>query len=511
MLTEDYLLDIMVSAEQTIENKTFEANIFLNFKDKEIPLNKHKRIRFLECSFKGFSMANLRIENSTLEFINCTFHRLRLLDSKLTDLHFDDCTAKNISLYSSEINSIHIGSCDIKTELLLSKLKGGFGNIVNGKISKITIYSNEFEVIDITSKNTIDTIELHAFNSVSITGGVKKINSNLGEFNKLEIEALYENIDKKDGSGKKEPSIVANKIEELSIAWNSFNGSVKIEDLEIEHLTMNDVNNEKGFMRFNELKISKADFRDVAIKSFYWNQVVFKDELRIERCDFSSLKIANVKWLTNSKKLSDSFIDEEVPLFYLLRKRWFERFKKNEDSNNVRFLYSWRKKWFGDLHCYDDEDLSILQYERETYRQLKATSISNHNLLDSLDFYRNEMRLHWKEMRINGERNWADRFLVFVNRIVSDFGQNWWWPLLWLFAIHFWLVFCLFSGEWVVHLKPNQQIGFWGEYFNLLIPIHKMPDYITTDGGKITDFVMRIFSSYFIYHFIQASRKFGKA
>ncbi len=508
MLTENYLLDVMVSVE-TIENETYETTINLNFKDKEIPGDKYKRLEFLNCTFKkGVSITNLEMENLVIEFTNCTFQSFRLINSKLADFHFDKCNLNNFSIFHSEIDSVYFTDCQAKKELVLSEVKGGFVSVSNSEISKFRLFCKEMEEVDIISKNTIDTIELNAFKKISITGSVKKIISHLGEFNSLEVEALYDYID--EGDGEKKASIVANRIEELSFRYNSFTGSVKIEDLEIDHLNMNDVDSDKGFMRFNELKIKKAHFSDVAIKSFYWNQVTFKDELRIERCDFSSLKIANVKWLPG-KKMSDSFIDEEIPLFYLIRKKWFEKFEKNQKSKGTLFLHSLRKRFFGDLDLYDDQDISDLQYERETYRQLKATSISNQNLMESLDFYRNEMRLHWKEMRINNERNWADRVLVFVNRVVSDFGQNWWWALLWLFAVHFGLMLCLFFGKWEIDVSATHHIGFWGEYFNLLNPVHKTPDYVTTEWGKVTDFVMRIFSSYFIYHFINASRKFGKS
>ena len=44
----------------------------------------------------------------------------------------------------------------------------------------------------------------------------------------------------------------------------------------------------------------------------------------------------------------------------------------------------------------------------------------------------------------------------------------------------------------------------------VLNPLHKTPEYINTGLGLFTQFLMRIFNSYFIYHFVKATRKFGK-
>lgn len=117
------------------------------------------------------------------------------------------------------------------------------------------------------------------------------------------------------------------------------------------------------------------------------------------------------------------------------------------------------------------------------------------------------MNLYWKEIIIEGGEKWYDRVLVFLSRWVSDFGQNWTMPLILLFTIHAVLMNCIFSWDTTL-TYGNLKIGFWGEYFQLLNPIHKLPDYINTDGGKIADFFMRIFGGYFIYHFIKASRKY---
>ena len=157
---------------------------------------------------------------------------------------------------------------------------------------------------------------------------------------------------------------------------------------------------------------------------------------------------------------------------------------------------------------FDQINISELKYNIETYRQLKAASIANHNQIEALAFYRNEMKLYWKLVRIEGGIPWYDRALVFVNRWSSDFGQNWFLPLFWMFL--FALLFYSSFLDW--NYFGNNWSGWdeFGQFWVVFNPVHKTPDYINTGPGLFTEFIMRVFTGYFIYHFIKASRKFGR-
>ena len=101
-----------------------------------------------------------------------------------------------------------------------------------------------------------------------------------------------------------------------------------------------------------------------------------------------------------------------------------------------------------------------------------------------------------------------DRILVFLNRWVSDFGQSWLLPLLWLLIFHFILFMSIF--EWQFSLELTDFKRGLGEYFQLLNPVHKTPEYINSGMGLFTEFWMRVLGGFFIYHFIRATRKFAK-
>ena len=303
----------------------------------------------------------------------------------------------------------------------------------------------------------------------------ESIDFDIPQFDSIKFEALYDEDNK--------TSTLA-IIKSFSADDLNFSGLLTFREIEIEHFVLSNVASSSGIIRLTEVFIENAEFEDCSISSFYWNQVHFNKMLEIEGCDFSGLKLTNVKWLSE-KKLSNSFLDQKINLFYGLRKKGLE--KRNS--------------------LFDKEELMLLQYERDTYRQLTAASIASNNHIEALDFYRNEMRLYWKEIRIKGGVKWYDRVLVFLNRWVSDFGQNWWLPLFWMFSLHtliyFWMIDFHFTASWTDFKNGG------GQYFELLNPVHKTPDYIK--GFYVgLELLMRVLNGFFIYHFIRATRKFGK-
>lgn len=156
---------------------------------------------------------------------------------------------------------------------------------------------------------------------------------------------------------------------------------------------------------------------------------------------------------------------------------------------------------------YDKDDIVSLRYQKDTYRQLKKASLTNNNLIDALQFHANEMQSYWREIRLIGGDNFWDTILIFLNRWSSNFGQSWILPLVWLFLFH--SLFFLFVMSYFFGNSFSGNFEF-GQFWVLLNPLHKTPDYINTGSGLFTEFLMRIFNSYFIYHFVKATRKFGR-
>lgn len=497
-----------------IRGETFDKDFVLDFKGINL-IQEYSIMSIVieDCVFHGFFRLQNIDSHIVITIRNCSFKESKgqlILDINVLNLWLENCEFSSLGIINTTSSVINITDCcsteevgffDVKSDLVEIRWDQKNGNKASFKFS-----APEISELNIESKNNVDKLTISSIKEAEIKGNYGSISLFPETIKSILIES-YEvfvpNTEETEGK-----TIKYNQIDKVLCAYQSFTGILILNDLFIKSLIFDNVENSNGSVRFNELTIEDSKIFDVTIKSFYWNQVWFKDKLTIERCDLSGLKIANVRWLDRSKKVSDSFIDKKVSWFYSIRKRWFDRFESNED--HIENFYCIREFCFGRLNDYDEDDLRALQHERETYRQLKAASSANQNQIESLDFLKNEMRLFWKEIRINGGINWGDRILVFVNRIVSDFGQNWWLPLIWLFGIHFLLLLTLFYGDWEIILNSHKKVSFFGEFITTLNPIHQMPEYVNTDWGKVSDFSMRIFSSYFIFHFIRASRKFGK-
>lgn len=329
----------------------------------------------------------------------------------------------------------------------------------------------DLEIKSVT--NSIQLLNIQGARNADIEGDFESVKFNVKQFENIQF---HENYDK---------DCTQSIIKNFNVRNVNFDGSLVINNLHISNFKLDEVTSQNGSIRLNEVEIENFSIIDSSIASFYWNQVEFIKDPEIIRCDLSSLKMNNVTW-SKEKKLHISALDEKIPLFYGLRKNKLKKLELN----------------------FDEDDIREMQYQRDTYRQLKATSIANHNHIEALDFYRNEMRLYWKEIRINGGINWQNRILVFLNRWSSDFGQNWLYPIIGLVLFHSFFFSCLLNWDYFSNNLNGD--GEFTRFAELLNPTHSIPDYISTGWGYITDLLMRISIAYFAYHLIKATRKYGK-
>lgn len=456
------------TAGRHISDHTFTQLIGFNFNRKSL-INKNA-LTFENCTFKkGFEISNLK-NNISLNFINCHFEDglQRFSDLSLFRLHFEDCSFSNLGIVDSDIITFNVRNCSSNVHYIQFRSITSARLVIDwkdeSKQASFGIWSTEIERIDIKSQNNVKDLIIFDTKDLVFEGSLLgELSIPAKKFNTIKIEPFYIN----DSSGSK---VEYKKIESLSLVNNSFSGTLKIRNVDIESLSISNIECYDGMISLIDLEIEKAQFLDVNIKSFYWSQLNFRKILKIERGDLSNLKFANINWL-KGRKVSDSEIGKTKE----------QIIKKGH--------------------------LKKLQDERETYRQLKAASSSSHNHIEALSFYKNEMRLYWQGIRINGGVSIWDRILVFLNRWVSDFGQSWALPLLWLFVFHTLIYFCIIGFNFTKDYEAFR-VGA-GQYFELLNPVHKTPDYIK--GFNIgLELLLRVLDGFFIYHFVRATRKFGK-
>lgn len=342
-------------------------------------------------------------------------------------------------------------------------------NLQDGNnIREINFASNlDVENIVVEAKYSIERIILNDLYNVALNGYFKQIVVQSKKINQITLSGLYTDSDK------------FGAVDNLEFKNQNFTGNLTLSKLAIRKLIFRNLTSINAVFNFVNVKIKLAIFDNVKISKIHLDLVEFSEELIFKNSDLSGLRPNNVTWLPNLV-ISPDHTKLSIP--------WFYRFRKKR--------------------AHDDVLITELKQQRDAYRQLKVASQNNHNQTEALAFYRNEMRLYWKEIRLVGGEKWYNTVLIFLNRIISDFGQNWVSPLLILFGVHFILFMCIYKWQFSCNLT-DVEYGV-GQYFRLLNPVRVTPDYINSGMGIFTDFWMRVLNGFFIYHFLKAGRKYGK-
>jgi len=69
---------------------------------------------------------------------------------------------------------------------------------------------------------------------------------------------------------------------------------------------------------------------------------------------------------------------------------------------------------------------------RETYRIIKHSFDSIGNTIEANNYFALEMDKLYSEL--NWKNNFSEKLLLAINKCTSNFGQNWWLPILWIFG-----------------------------------------------------------------------------
>lgn len=469
---KNYIFECL-EKQQSIQGADFEFAGYVDFEKRP-----YKYIVFENCVFND-KVIFTNVENILgFYIINCRFNSVLILEDfkKINVIEFNNSQFRYLYLDESESDTIKITECNISNLIELNNLKiRDFKiEIININVEgEISIDSNDIDVLQIKSANesTYHSVVLNDFKFIQINANVNDLKLNAKKFDRLEVVNYSEQI---------------NSINNFIINDLVFDGNIYFNSINVDIFTLSHVFSSIGVLKLNEVEIRITQINNCYIDNLIFNQVKFIEPPNIQTSDLSKFKMINVSWADKSKSLESSFINQKIPVFYQWRKK---------------YLKKWNK-------VFSKDQISLLKYQIETYRQLKIASQNNHNQIDALAFYRNEMRLYWKEIRLVGGEKWYNTVLIFLNRIISDFGQNWVSPLLFLFGVHFILFMCIYKWQFSCNLT-DVEYGV-GQYFRLLNPVRVTPDYINSGMGIFTDFWMRVLNGFFIYHFLKASRKYGK-
>ncbi|MCJ8288450.1 MAG: hypothetical protein HRT58_00345 [Crocinitomicaceae bacterium] len=459
-----------------VENETFEEEFAF-----EREFYTRKPLIFKNCSFKnGIDLSKLKLGTFDIEFSDCDFggeNGIRCSDSKIERLTFINCSIVKIHLADSEIIDFLIEDCGIQRSIDLVDVKSSYTCLRNKKKDQITkvilVNSPELEEFEIDSASEIDTIKLFDFKKAEINCSIKELKVFEGDFKQLNLGLT--SMDKSKNNSR---------IGKLDIGDIKQEGIIRIEDMYISELFLDRVDATNGTYFFNETVILNTHIESCIFSKFYCNQLIFINNPMIVKSDVSSFDLNNLGW-ENGKKLKGSEEFKTIPLFYRLRKKRLER----------------------QVRDFEADDIVELRDQKDTYRQFKKASLANKNNIDALQFHANEMQTYWKEVRITGNISIPDRILIFLDRWVSNFGQNWVLPLLWISIVTG--VYYFMVDRPKLSYYPSDWLNGFLEALYYVNPVRK----IDAEAARVTqglDVLFRIFNAYFIYHFIKASRKFGK-
>lgn len=392
-----------------------------------------------------------------LVFSDCTFSNHALLENcKIRKgIHFNNCHFKNgirITGRDTQINTLQFSNC--------------FGNI--------DLYEGNFNSASITPGKE---------NTLNIKGGFYKIlfisNGGNNFFDRIDLDCS-------DTSGKIIFSNVS--VKKFNLGGYCENLAIKFKVLFFDNLKINNFHSEKGatFTFLNPLTTKSSiciEDSNLGQSSFSHTQL---DQFNIEikNSEISNCKFNFIKWNYN--------INSELII------------NAPKNVSHASFTSS---------------RAEILLETKDIYRQFKYSLEKKHDYISAQIMHEIEMNLYAKSLG-NSLKVLPEKLILTLSRITSKYGQSISRPLLCLILVNplvFLLILCgkpdFIQDTYITtqfnyeELKSGMMNGLvW--ILKLSNPFEKLE--INIGGFILIVYALRIWTSYAIYNFIRASRRFLK-
>jgi len=517
---------------RTVERETTIENIEVA-QDLGVRLDGYAKI-FKNCHFKNWAFES-RV--TILEFHDCTFNTLMIVLNHAQNIIIENCTADEVTLTGAKevlVSEIQITGSTTKIGDL--KIDGGFSGrkiLFDGVtgLKKASLQLN-CSTLDVHNSEGIDYLVMFGEIKRQIDFKncrdmkfikVRDIKAERMEFSDSnDLQVYFEATDTKYINFNRciSTSIETTYLKAENLGLNvgtykkvlfyhdcdfNFSATPITDELTIDNLTFHGAKPRKD----RTLKIESAKVKELVFDALHNDAVIqflnceISNQLTIYRSNLGKFQFTNVE-LDESCRID--LLDSNISDVHFNSFKWNRRYKLFETFdpyNQVRY----------------ETQNNFLHSLRESYRQLKANYLKNGNKIEALEFQRGELDVHLKILHKKrfSFRNIGNYLIVATNKWFSDFGQNIWKPLFFLFGFHL-LIF-----NFIVYQNPDIDfdIGWpidWNEtqkasslYFQTLLPTHSTEirfDNRSISIGGFLDFIARICSGYFIFYFISASRKY---
>jgi uncharacterized protein YjbI with pentapeptide repeats len=489
----------------TVGHSTYSNRSIRNSKFKNITLD-HQRfddvLTILDCTFDTLSFGNQRIKGPII-IKKSKISKLVLGEKLITQvLAIDEDT--EIGIVESNHSNVH--------EIRLANVAIHELRIANpNPHPRVTVEnSHSFKLIDIIGSTvtlkSIDCSEifLHVHGMTNLKDVQCPIELTLTNCsNNVDVKFEDCNIRKLTLLNQQLRSFTINDGDYKSLAFQNATLDKLIVTAGTERANIDNLVLDESI---SSVDIYNARFKRVTFsgikrtRDIQLTNVEVEEELRMVDTRIDNAKFHNINLYESQLTLVDSSISEST----FINVRWPRGYSINETilkEGLSRTEILWRIK--------------------ESYRQLKVVCENQRNSIEALSFKKHELRTYWQIVNLEtwnfGHKHWwknlGDWLILGTNKLFSDFGQSIFRPLLWLFGINL-LLFNRLLKLYDFGIDSDFRNPSWaaswrglGLFLNFLNPVHTF----VVNGVSVlgvTDFAMRIFSAYFIYYFIKASRKF---
>ncbi len=213
-------------------------------------------------------------------------------------------------------------------------------------------------------------------------------------------------------------------------------------------------------------KLNKLDFTNINIDKLSIENIQNLNELELRNVSFnnkSKCTIQNINIIKNFKLTNVDFLEESKILFENIKCKNLDMENISQDAKQIQLYYikvleeftlervDFKNTYFNDFdiskarkkisktsfidaHLNDIKwgDISTINANQSTFRQLKFVNDSQGNYIEANDFYVMEMKKYKQSLK-DKKGFLQEKFIFLLSEKISNFGQNWMIPLALIF------------------------------------------------------------------------------
>jgi len=412
-------------------------------------------------------------EGVSITFNNCVFSSIDITGSKLQFVILGSCSFKELNINNCSIeNNLEIWDCDISDYLKINLLN------INSKTTQLILNNCNISArcdFEIFAQNL-------KFQNNVISGTI--------EFKTLKIEDTFT----LEGDGDITEMRIVGDHGSLSKLNYKLKGSIylKIENLKIQHLSFYDIYvSNQSRIHLYHCCVSLLDFHKFKNDGFIEISELepISDPQLSSKLSIENSILGNINFMGCNLSMFNTFIF------------------KNSNILDCKFIWT-------PMPIPSIDDKQMQNSRKVFYSQLKSTFESTGDLVIANKFHAHELDSYYNELK--WKDNCFTKIPLFISKWSNYYGENWVFALMGL--IFFTIVFknVFYFSIYRCNLLNNViELDYY--LISLIDAFNPIRDFQELMPGKPhigavsfgIDFIGRIITTFYIYQFIQAFRRYG--